>query len=448
MDTVQLYLRRQTPERNRQKEGLTMTEINRTRVLFADMLNLPRGKYVPSEVAAAAEGIGFAKGVFGVTYDRDLIPVPGCGLFDGIPDVDLHLDKDRRTAWQAGTEIALGDLMSDGAPFPLCARGNLRRTVAEWESLGYSPMVGLESEAYLFQRDEDGNWEPYDTPGAFVYGTGPSNDPLGVMDEIWDTAQTAGIPIESMNGEYDNGQFELTLKFDTALKACDDFLLMQTMAREVALKKGLLLTFMPKPIVERGGSGLHVNFSFNDKAGKNTISAGGKLSAMAEHCIAGMIAHHEGLAGLLATTVNSYDRLGPASLAGYWANWAEDHRLVTIRSSTKSESTARLEHRTGDCATNPYQAVTAVLQAAKLGLEGKLPLQAAEDMDGLENTRETRHVPETLNKALDALEADKDLCAAVGSDYCEALIFLKRDEAERLAGKSPEEILDFYMPFV
>ena len=61
----------------------------RTRVLFCDLLNLPRGKYVPVDVAAGGK-IGFARGVFGTTYDRDLIPVPGAGVFDGIPDMDLE----------------------------------------------------------------------------------------------------------------------------------------------------------------------------------------------------------------------------------------------------------------------------------------------------------------------------------------------------------------------
>ena len=424
-----------------------MTEPNRTRVMFSDMLNLPRGKYVPVDVAASGS-IGFARGAFAVSYDRDLLTVPGCGVYDGLPDMDLELDDTRRASWQAGTEIALGDLHINDAPFGLCPRGTLKKAVKDWEDLGYTPMIGLETEAFIFQRDEDGIWRPYDTPGAFVYGTGPENDPRGVMDDIWEAAHKAAIPIESMNGEYDNGQFELTLRFDTAVKACDDAFLMRTMAREIALKKGLLLTFLPKPVPDRGGSGLHVNFSFSDKDGNNPIAPTGELSDLAKHCMAGLIHHHEALAGLLATTVNSYDRLAAGSLAGYWANWADDHRLVTTRCSTKSPKSARLEHRMADCATNPYQAVAAVLQAARLGYEGKLPLQPAEDLDGLENVREKRHIPSGLDKSLDALDRDVVLRKAVGEAYCDALLFLKRDEFKRLLGKSVDDVRDFYLPFI
>jgi len=309
-------------------------------------------------------------------------------------------------------------------------------------------MIGLETEAYVFQRDQDGIWRPYDTPGAFVYGTGPENDPRGLIDDIWEAAQKANIPIESMNGEYDNGQFELTLRFDHAVKACDDAFLMRTMAREIALKKGLLLSFMPKPIPDRGGSGLHVNFSLVDEQGSNIIAPDGELSITAKQSVAGLIAHHESLAGMLAVTVNSYDRLGPGSMAGYWANWADDHRLVTTRSSTKSAKSARLEHRMADCATNPYQAVAAVLQAARLGVENSLTLQKPEDLDGMEHVRAKKHVPASLDKALDALDNDKVLREAFGELYCDALLFMKRDEFSRLRGKSVDAVRDYYLPFV
>ena len=268
------------------------------------------------------------------------------------------------------------------------------------------------------------------------------------MNALWATAAEVGLPIESMNGEYDNGQFELTLKFDDALAACDSAFLFKTMAREVATDLGLLLTFLPKPIPDRGGSGLHVNFSFTDETGGNVIAPDGALSDVAKGCMAGLIHHHEGLAALLAMTVNSYDRLGPASMAGYWANWADDHRLVTTRSSVSSPRSARLEHRMADCATNPYLAVTAVLQAALLGLENGYELPPAEDLDGLENVRATRHVPSALDRALDALDKDKALRQAVGTEICDAVIFLKQDEWKRLKDKSVDDVRDYYLPFV
>lgn len=421
--------------------------INRTRALFCDLLNLPRGKYVAPHVGKGGS-VGFARAAFAVSYDRDLLVMPGTGTFEGVPDMDLVLDDDRRLGWQEGVEVALGDLMVHGEAFGLDARGQLRRTVGEWQAQGLTPMIGIELEAYVFERGEDGTFRPYATPGAFVYGTGPQNDPRGLMDAIWNRAHACGIRIESMNGEYDNGQFELTLCFDEAIKACDDAFLLRVMAREVAAEKDLILTFLPKPIPERGGSGVHVNFSFKDSDGGNVIGPDGVLSELAKGCVAGLMHHHESLAGVLAANVNSYDRLTPASMAGYWCNWADDHRMTTVRTTVASPRTARLEHRMADGSANPYLAVHAVLQAARLGVEQGYKLPAEEDLDGIENVRATRHVPSTMKKALDALEKDGALRGALGELLVDALVLLKRDEAKRLENASVDGVRDFYLPFI
>ena len=419
----------------------------RVRAVFCDLMNLPRGKYVPLSLADG-DSIGFARGAFAVSYDRELLSVPGTGYYEGLPDMEMVLDEERRTAWQPHTEIALGRLEVDGKPFDLCPRSLLMKTVDNWKQSGLTPMVGLELEAFVFQRDADGVWRPYDTPGAFVYGTGPENDPAGLVDMIWKTADECGLPVESMNGEYDNGQFEMTLCFDNALKACDDAMLFRMMARELAYRSGYLLTFMPKPMPERGGSGLHVNFSFTDQDGANVIAPDGELSDLATHCIGGLLRHHESMAALLAPTVNSYARLTPASLSGYWANWGEDHRLTTIRSSSKSPKSARLEHRMSDGGANPYIAVATVLEAARLGVVDKLAPGKPEDLDGIEHVRAERHTPPTLTRALDSLEKDRRLIEALNPLLVEAFLVLKRDEAKRLKNGHIDQIRDFYLPFI
>ena len=419
----------------------------RTRALYCDLLGLPKGKYIQPDLAKSGD-IGFAACALAVSFDRDLLNIPGTGLFDGIPDMKLVLEKDRYTSWQENTEIALGDLKFEGNDFELCTRTNLKNTIKEFNKLDLKPMIGLEFEAYVFEKDEDGIWVPYNTPGAFVYGTGPSNDPKNLMAKIWEKASDIGIPVESINGEYDNGQFELTLGFDEALKSCDNAFLFKTMAKEIAQNEGLILSFMPKPIPERGGSGLHINFSFLDERKINAIEKKGELSEVANDCISGLVHHHEGLSALLASTVNSYDRLQPASMAGYWANWAGDHRMVTIRTSTTSSNSARIEHRTADGAGNPYIVSSSVLKASLLGIKNKYKLPKAEDLDGMENVRATKHVPSSLSKALVALEKDKVLKSEVGEKFCNAFIEIKKDEANRLAEKTVDEIREFYLPFL
>jgi len=423
----------------------------RCRLLFADQLNLARGKYVPMTEAGKGHA-RFCVGTYAVTYDKALVAAPGGGMLDGLPDMEMVFDPDTlRPSWEAGTKIALGALYFKGEPFALCGRGALIRAIAAWRARGLEPMVGIEMEAYVFQRDADGQWVPYDTPGAFVYGTGPFTDPAGLVDAIWETAHACGIPIESINAEYDAPQFELTLRFADALKAADDAFLFRQMAREVLLRKGYLLSFLPKPFADKSGSGLHFNISFRDAQGHNVFAddvATGALSDTMRGAIAGMLHHHEALAGILAPLTNSYARLQPASLSGYWANWGIDHRSVTVRVSAETGAAARIEHRMADCAASPYFAVAALLQAALMGVEQGLELAAPETDDGLETINTDRHTPHDLGAALDALEADTVLTEAIGAELVANYLAIKREEL-RIVGDCDEAgQIAYYLPYI
>ncbi|MBU6207578.1 MAG: glutamine synthetase family protein, partial [Alphaproteobacteria bacterium] len=388
-----------------------MTTANRVRVLFCDQLNLARGKYIP--IADAQKGHArFCVGTFAVTYDKQLVAAPGGGLLTGLPDMEAVFDPaDLRPGWEDDTAIALADLHFAGQPFDLCGRSALKAAIAAWEARGFSPQVGIETEAYIYERGLDGGWVPYDTPGAFVYGTGPFSDPAGLIDVIWQQAADCGLPIESINAEYDAPQFELTLRYAGALQAADDVFLFRQMARELLYSRGYLLSFLPKPFADKSGSGLHFNLSFNDKAGHNIFADGlaGPRGAVMTGAIAGLLHHHQALSGILAPITNSYARLQPASLSGYWANWGHDHRSVTVRVSGETGKAARIEHRMADCAASPYFALAALLQAALLGVEQGYALPAPELSDGLETVNTTKHTPHTLPEALDALEADTAL---------------------------------------
>jgi glutamine synthetase len=317
--------------------------------------------------------------------------------------------------------------------------------------MGLSPKVGLELEAYAFQRNAEGRLVPYDTPGAYVYSTGRFADPLRFTDSIWHKASELGFRIDCITSEYDSPQFEFTLTYDDAVKAVDDIFLFRVLAREVALDHGIVLTFMPKPILEKGGSGLHVNFSFSDRDGRNVFGNStqpGELTELASGCIAGLMHHHRGMAGLLAPTVNSYDRLKPASLSGYWRNWGIDHRGVTTRLSAETGNKARIEHRMGDAAANPYTLVATVLQAARLGVVGKYPLPPAETADCVMSHDAKDGTPDRLGDALKELAADQPLVSAVGELLVANHIAIKEAELERTAALEGEALRDYYIYYV
>lgn len=426
----------------------------RLRLLFCDHLNLPRGKYIPERKIGEGES-RFCRSTYAVTYDKDLIPSPGAMMLEGLPDMIARFDQaDIRPGWEEGTSVVAASLFdADGAPLPMCGRGALQKAIGDWQARGLTPKVGIELEAFAFQKNDTGQLVPYDTPSAFVYSTGMFADPAGFTDAIWEAAEELGFRLEYLTTEYDSPEFEFTLAYDEALRAVDENFLFRVMVREIAWQHGIHLTFMPKPIAEKGGAGVHVNFSFADAHGKNLLDTGPRggpahMADLARGCIAGLMHHHKGLAGLLAPTVNSYARLQPATLSGYWCNWGGDHRGVTTRISTEGGPKTRIEHRMADGAANIYTTVAAVLQAALLGVEKGYDLPPAETGDCFESTDATEGVPGDLGAALDALQADMALTGAVGQLLCDNHIFMKRDEIAKTAGLEGEALRDFYIHWV
>ena len=425
--------------------------LERVRVLWPDHLGLARGKYVPADVGA--HGVRHCTGTWALGYNRGMPPeAPGSHWNEGLPDFDaVYRLKDVRASWEANTSVVVASLERNGEPVAVSPRCALERAIGEWRALGYEPQVGFELEAYVFVADDRGGWKPLDTPGAFVYGTGAAVDPYGLIDAIWAACAEADIPLESVNSEYDTPQFEFTLRYRDALRAADDAFLFKVLAREVAQRLGLLVTFMGKPLSDRGGSGLHVNFSFTNNDGENVIndaSTPDGLSALAKGAIGGLLDHHRALAGLCAPTVNAYKRLRPASLSGYWANWGYDHRGATIRVPSERGRGARLEHRLSDGAAVIHTAAAAVLQAARLGVSAKSDPGAPEGGNGLDTIDATVGVPGSLALALDALESDHELSDAIGADLVAQHIAIKRTEWESFEAATTDWELREYLPFL
>jgi glutamine synthetase len=427
-----------------------MSDYHRIRALFPDHLGLARGKYLPAHLAH--KGTRHCISLFALGFDRTMVPAPGAKLLEGLPDADLSITMSEvRPGWEKNTGVVVGDLSFRGEPLEIAPRTVLKKAIAAWQELGFNPKVGIELEAMVLEPDGAGGWREWSTPTAYVYGTGLAVDPVGLFDQIMAVARECELPIESINSEYDTPAFELTLEYTDALKAVDDILLFKLMAREIAARKGLLLTFIGKPFADRGGNGFHVNLSLEDKDGQNVMadsSTEDGLSSLAKSCIAGLIHHHEGMAAICAPTVNAYKRLRPAQLAGYWANWGYDHRGATVRIPAERGSATRIEHRMSDGATNPYLATAVVLHAARLGLTNNLELPAPEEQDCLEHQSTTRHVPSDLNQALDAFLADSSLRAALGEEVVLQFEAVKRAEWEKFTAAVTDWEKNYYLPFL
>ena len=431
------------------------TQGKRLRLLYPDLHGLERGEYLYGE--KAAEGVAaFCIGVYPLTHDKEILEVPRTQFDVGLHDIDATLDRDSlHEGWEENTIVGIADLELHGEPAPWDSRHVLRQAVEPWRKMGLEPQIAFELEFYLMEQ-EAGGWIPVAVPSHRVYGTGMSVDPTGVIDELVNTAIRCGFPVEGWCSEYDNAAYEVNIKYADAIPAADEAFLFKLLVREICERRGKLATFLGRPLHDRGGSGLHVNFSFRQKDGSNALHDPNDpegLSDLTRRCVAGLLAHHEGMSAILAPHVNAYKRLQPDMLNGYWANWGHDDRSVGVRIPPTRGQGTRIEQRTADAAANPYLAGAAILHAARLGVEHGLELPPPQPPGEAPNT-ESR-IPSNLDAALGALAADDELVDALGREMVEAFTILKNAEWTRYlaSGADPDSTevtpweIDYYLPF-
>ena len=404
------------------------------RVFYSDVHGLSHGKYVAAD--DLDHPTHYAVTVLTMAIDGDMPPAPGYGADVGFPDMEARADlATRRPGWEPDTDVVFADLYhTDGRELPIDVRRALRIVCERWTDRDLTPMAGFEMELYLLAKDPSEGLEPLPVPWHRVYGTGPSFDPTGLGRQIFETCRRCGIPVEGVNGEFHPAQMEVALHYRDALTAADDAFLFKELARELAQKAGRGATFMPRPFPRLVGSGLHVNLSLQDPQGSNAFASADDehgLSKLGRHALAGLIAHHEALCGFGSPTINSYKRLVPGLIAGYWANWGLDNRFSTYRIPGERGQATRVECRNPDGACSPHLVTAALLAAMLHGVEEELPLPDPQvgDADAEPNT--DRHAPHNLAEALDAIEADTLLTAALGEDLVKLFLGVKRAEVDR-----------------
>ena len=238
-----------------------------------------------------------------------------------------------------------------------------------------------------------------------------------------------GIVVEAHHHEVATaGQAEIDMKFAPLLKMADQFMWYKYIIKNVARRAGKTVTFMPKPIFEDNGSGMHTHLSLW-KDGKPLFAGDGYagLSDLALHAIGGILRHAPALLAFAAPTTNSYRRLVPGFEAPVNLCMSARNRSAAVRIPMYSPSpkAKRLEFRCPDPTCNGYLAFTAMLMAALDGIHNQIEPGDPLDRDIYDMSREElegyRHTPASLEEALKALEKDHEFLLA-GGVFTEDLI--------------------------
>ena len=416
------------------------------RFLYCDNGGVVRGKntHVSSLARRMQSGIGLVKGMQSFTSIDTLAPDATYG-----PVGEIRLVPDPETfavlpyAPRSG-QMLVNMLELDHSPWALDPRWFLQRMVAKAADAGLAFDAAFENEFYLAVRTDAG-YQPVDRSLCFsAIGMDSTED---VIQDIIEALTRQGLIVELSHPELGWGQQELSTRHAPALRAADNQVTYRQTVRGVASRRGLVASLAPKPFADQAGSGAHLHWSVWDKAHTTNrladASAADGLSPLARNAIAGVLAHLPGLLGLTTPSVNSFRRLQPHYWSSAYTAWGIENREAAVRVPSRywddEAGSTNLELKASDASANPYISLGGVMAAALDGIERGLDPGDPVDIDpgnltDDERTRRgIRRFPQTASEALDELEKDEVLVAALGAPLATEYLKVRRAEAAAYA---------------
>lgn len=413
-------------------DRLRAAQVHTLLAQFTDIHGVAKGKYLPLEQldVLLTEGAGFSGP-----------SIAGTGLARSGARSEYWARGDASTAqpmpWMPGYARIVCEGFVAGQAFDACPRQALRRAEARLAERGWHLRTGIEPEFFLLRRDGQGGYAPFDPADRLDK---PSYDlkslprQAALLRELHLALQGCGLEVLQLDHEDAHGQFEVNFAFDRALRSADHLMLFKLAAQATAERHGALFSMMPKPIANQPGSGMHFHVSLwqGDGAAAQCVFGEG---ALMRHFIAGVLAHSAALCALAAPTVNSYKRLTVGeSLSG--TTWAPAYVAHGPNNRTALVRTlkGRFEWRLPDASTNPYLASAALIAAGLDGIDRQLEAPPACEDDLFELSRPALRergiaiLPQRLEEALDALEADAVISQALGETLTREFLSLKRSE--------------------
>ena len=258
----------------------------------------------------------------------------------------------------------------------------LVRAIEALKADGYHPVMAVELEFYLLDKQRDANGRPQPAvqmngvrPQApQVYGVYELEQMQPFLDDLYAACEAQGLPVRTAISEYAPGQLELTLehRFD-ALQAVDEGVRYKRLVKGVANKHGLQACFMAKPFGDLAGSGMHMHVSLADAEGNNLMaSEDPQGTPLLRHAIGGMMTTLGDAMAIFCPNANSFRRFQANSYAPLAKSWGVNNRTVSFRVPGGPANSRHVEHRICGADANPYLAIAATLSAGLHGIERQL----------------------------------------------------------------------------
>lgn len=391
------------------------------RLWFTDVSGqLKSVSLAPAEVEGAfSEGIGFdGSAIEGLTRsaESDLLLQPDPSTFQILPF---------RNTNGATARMFCNVHTPNGEPAPSDPRYVLKRQLDHAAELGFTFYTHPEIEFYLFKSAEYGPEGPIPVDQAGYFDNVPGGTAHDFRRDSVEMLEELGISVEFSHHEGGHGQNEIDLRYADALTTADNIVTFRTVVKEVAIAKGVHATFMPKPLSNQPGSGMHSHLSlfegdenaFYDPAAKYQLSQTGR------RFMAGILQHAKEITAITSPHVNSYKRLWGGHEAPSYICWGHNNTSALVRVPMYKPGkggSARIEYRGLDSAANPYLAYAALLAAGLKGIEEEyeLPTELEDEVYDLSRVErramEIASLPSSLDDAVRELSNSELMADTLG----------------------------------
>lgn len=413
-----------------------LTGIDEVECVTPDLNGVPRGKVMTAEGFLDGRRLQLARGVLLQCIMGGYPPA----RFYGSDDGDLALIPDpgqiHRLPWShppRALAICDADELGTTTSSNLSTRGQLKAVIARYAALGLAPVVATELEFFVFAPNTDPT-QAFQPPlgldgrredGQSAFSVSSNNGLRPFFKEVYECMAALGLPRDTFMHEMGVSQFEINLLHGDPLLLADQTFLFKHLLKEVALKHGLSVVCMAKPLAHTPGSSMHIHQSVVAiDSGRNVFSDDkGQETATFRHFIAGQQACMADFTALFAPNVNSYQRLCHPYASPNNACWSHDNRAAGLRIPASLPVARRVENRLPGADANPYLAIAASLAAGLHGIENQL--EPGEPIQGEFEVPDNLSLPCTLHAALERLKRSQLAKELFGAEFIEGYIATK-----------------------
>ena len=425
--------------------------------LITDCNGIARGKWLPVQKLDSIEkqGLKLPKSALGLdVWGRD---IPALAHANGDIDGYCHLVEGslRPLLTERGVDqaqVLLSMFDKDRSPYMGDPRQVLQALVTRFTDKELKPCMAVELEFSLLPKPETSEavgtaLRDQNAVGGNLYALSELDYHGPLLEALRQAFDTQDLPYEGIIKESAPSQFEINVAHsDDVMLLADQVIRMQRTIRAVSARHGFVASFMPKPIDDEAGNGLHVHCSLLDENGTNVFDDGGEEgSDLLRYAVAGCLELLPASMLLFAPSFNAYRRFQPGNHAPTESAWGYDNRTTAIRIPESPSEARRIEHRVAGADANPYLVLAAVLAGIWHGIENTLSPPNPIEGNAWDQEIDAPALPTTMDEAISVFDKSDVLSSYLTGEFKTLFLATKVQEWNEFAKRVTEFELETYL---